>query len=71
VAFEQVDQLDLSVNAFVKGVEAEPQQPQLLSSRLIASASSRYVVMAKSTAVSEPQHKKYINLGFHVSILSC
>lgn len=52
ISFDQVDQLDLASNACVKGIEAVPQQPQILGSRQIASASSRYVVMVDSSAVS-------------------
>ena len=45
VAFEEMDQMDVDANAGVKGVEAEPQQPQLVAARELVSAASRFVVL--------------------------
>lgn len=51
VAFEEVDQMDLANNAAVKGVLAEPQQPQLLAVHQMASKAEQFIVLADASQV--------------------
>lgn len=51
VAFEELDQMDIAANAGVKGVEAEPQQPQLVAARELASSASKFVVVVNAENV--------------------
>lgn len=51
VAFEEVDQMDLANNAAVKGVLAEPQQPQLLAVHQMTSRAEQFIVLADASQV--------------------
>ncbi|GAX75501.1 hypothetical protein CEUSTIGMA_g2944.t1 [Chlamydomonas eustigma] len=56
VAFEEVDMIDMSQNAAVKGVNALPQQPQILALRELAEQSSKYVLLVEADQVVDRLH---------------
>ena len=43
--------MDIDANAGVKGVEAEPQQPQLVAARELVSAATRFIVLVDANNV--------------------
>jgi ribose 5-phosphate isomerase A len=51
VFIEQADQLDLEANAFLKGIRAEPVQPDLPTLDALLSASGKLVVLADGADV--------------------
>jgi hypothetical protein len=46
VFIEQADQIDVAGNAFLKGIRAEPVQPDLIALRALLAAADRVVVVA-------------------------
>lgn len=58
VAFDEVDQLDVSANACVIGTSSEPQQPQLQQAQTVARLATTFVVMADAENVSELHHRE-------------